>query len=205
MITVYMFTGYQMNPKRYKSYFSLFNNDIIYNPDEVKAGTETIILTHSLGLIKSLIWCNKYKIIPKIIIAFDPDSILESDINNKISTLTDPELKYTYISYLNSDIDITKYNIHLIRQNEKANYQDTCFYQSHKYYSEPTHHPYMLRTILLYMKHLISTTTPKHNSVSFSVFDPNFNSVSNSVSDPNSVSVSNSVSNSVSVSDPNSI
>jgi hypothetical protein len=142
------FTGYGMAPKRYIGYFASL--ELTFNPTDKKDsgtnGTSTIIITHSAGIIKALLYCYKYKINPSRIIAIDPPDISKDSIINRLYTLPD-NLKALYNEFLDSDIKTQDYPIVSFRDIQKQEYSDKMYYICIKYYKDGGHLPYEKKSL----------------------------------------------------------
>ena len=146
------FTGYMMPFKRYKSY--LPNIAMIPDPVEPIDSNDCQIsaLTHSVGLVKALIYCLKHGVKFKVILAIDPPDISDSEIIKKLNDQNLPNsLKTIYEEYiylrrnmtiLDSDIPICLY-----RNIKNKDYMDSINYSSLNYYHSDTHYPYTDRSL----------------------------------------------------------
>jgi hypothetical protein len=150
------FTGWNQSPKRYKSYFPTI--EFIYDPlptlqsnliDE-EHQTQFKAMTHSLGLVKALIYCSSCNIKsrPMIILAIDPPDISVHAIRVKLNQGIPQDLHAIYQLY----IDLVEKNqippipIHLYRNKKNEKYLDTDIYRSLTFYQSDTHYPYMVRS-----------------------------------------------------------
>ena len=152
---VLFFTGYQTPLKQYKSYFSmstLVEND--KNHDKC--------ITHSVGIIKAIIWAynNNIKL---TILAIDPPDLSSDVINSKIQDeKLDTPLRELYKEYVSQNIDISKYKIYIFRNKKNETYGDNNLYtqvnvrskkesseyeKNIEYYKDDTHYPYTIKHI----------------------------------------------------------
>lgn len=146
------FTGFKMPFKRYKPYFpglDLINPDIDIDIENIDNKDKKIsIMTHSVGLIKALIFCMNNKINPVIILAIDPPDISEHVIAQKLNNLELPDdllviyRQYNELVAINGFPDL---QIHLYRNIKNKHYMDKIYYESVCYYESDTHYPYMDR------------------------------------------------------------
>jgi hypothetical protein len=90
---IYLFSGYKVSPKRYNAYLA----DIIIDPTDAKDVKQ--ILTHSVGLVKALLFCQDKNLSPQLIVAMDPPDLRVEAIRAKLSILN-PDLQTLYIRFL---------------------------------------------------------------------------------------------------------
>lgn len=143
MSTITFVEGYNMPFKRYASYFPGYQ---LISLDGANTKNISVILTHSLGLIKCLMWCKEREMRPKII-AMDPPSIDLGSLDNIINSHKDKKLVNIYRQFKEYDIDITEYHIVVFRPESKSSNIDSELYTEIIYYKEDTHYPYMIKVI----------------------------------------------------------
>ncbi len=128
-----------MPTKRYKAYFSQI--DFIFDPDSADETKEYVILTHSCGLLKALIFCTLHKIMPKRIVSMDCPNLNRDAMMERMKTM-DENLKMLYINFLKFVPNISDYPIVSLRRENDSVSSDHVLFQKNLLYSEPTHYPY---------------------------------------------------------------
>jgi len=136
---ILFFTGYKTPSKRYKSYFP--KEKFIFDPPSTLSFPIRVILTHSVGLVQALNYCCETKSQYVKIVAMDPPDISKKAINERFNTLAD-DLKEVYKRYLDNNLNVVDYNVHIVRNIKNINFSDKEFYKSTYYYSKDTHYPY---------------------------------------------------------------
>lgn len=148
------FTGYKMPFDRYRSYFPKLNHIPDPIPDEVirqitsNDPAAINIMTHSVGLVKALIFCMINEIKPTIILAIDPPCISEEEIVKKLDDNDLPQdLKNIYDSYIRliNEKMFPWIPICLYRNMKNKDYSDSRYYNELNYYPSDTHYPYMVK------------------------------------------------------------
>lgn len=129
--------------KRYESYFQGYK---LVSLNNYTSTSVEFILTHSVGLIKCLIWCNECNVHPTII-AMDPPSIDSAYVDKKINISHDLVLRGIYERFKKLNIDASVYNITVFRPESKTHYVDSQLYKEIIYYNQDTHYPYMIKSV----------------------------------------------------------
>jgi hypothetical protein len=162
---VYFFTGHNMAPKRYHSYFTFLRDSVMtYNATDKPSDGPFIILCHSAGLLKAWLWCRKHTVAPICMIAFDPPYFDMKHVQEKIETyrtaneLSLCELYQRFQTEFINDFPCVR--LHIFRPQSKADYRElehtnNCVYE---YYQEETHYPYMLKHVLQMVRKLLNPT-----------------------------------------------
>jgi hypothetical protein len=141
------FTGWKFPSKRYQAYFPTMN--FIFDPVTMPYAKDEdiVILTHSVGLIKALIFCKEQKINPRVIIAMDTPDISLLAILDRMQ-INEAILNNYYVKFMDLQIDPQLFNIISFRQkSKKLEFQDCVFYKLNQYYAQPTHNPFEIKLL----------------------------------------------------------
>jgi hypothetical protein len=148
------FTGYNCPFKRYRSYFPKTiefipdpsPSDPCFTDKQIKIN----IMTHSVGLVKALIFCSLTGIRPIIILAIDPPDISEQEIQIKLSNGglgLSPDLCSIYEKFMSISDKEEIFQIPIcLYRNQRNQCLDTNIYKSLHFYQTDTHYPYMVRS-----------------------------------------------------------
>jgi hypothetical protein len=141
---VLFFAGRDMPLKRYTSYFSSSLNLIQPSGDwkQEEDSEEICILTHFIGILHALLFCDSKSIIPRIIVCMDSISlqVMGNDYCNENQLSIYAEFKQRHI-------DVSKYNIQVLRQEFKRGLNDVEYSNQIIFYPERDHHPYRIKRI----------------------------------------------------------
>jgi len=131
------FCGYKMAPKRYTSYFK--DLPMTFDPTTTENKEPCEIMTHSVGLVRAILFCLKNDMRPTKIIAMDPPDSSPEAIMARFDTLP-PDLKPVYAEFLAAKPNLKEFNIVCWRNAKNRGFSD--HYASINYYELDTHYPY---------------------------------------------------------------
>lgn len=136
--------GYNMPMKRYTSYFDKYTLKELDEDREIPKNI-SVILTHSAGLVKCILWVHRNNVWPKII-AMDPPDLDNSSINAKLFRgELHIDLLDMYREYLKCNINLDHYSIIVFKPLHKKINNGSG--QTTIYYKEDTHYPYEIKHI----------------------------------------------------------
>jgi esterase/lipase superfamily enzyme len=119
-MTLLLFTGHKVPIKRYKNLLLKLEHRnlivVLENQSDPLLDHEEespVIVAHSLGILRALIYCKKHNVIPQKIISLDGSYLNEEYLKNHISP--DDFVKDVIKEYLLARIKLPDYNVHLFR------------------------------------------------------------------------------------------
>lgn len=135
------FTGHKTAPKNYLAYFP--KQSFVFDPTTAQECKH--IVTHSVGLVKAILYCLKFEIKPTVLVALDPPDLSIEAVQARFPTLP-AELKLLYTDFILAltKIDWRAFPIYCMRDS-RHQCLDTPCYTEIFYYKEETHYPYQIK------------------------------------------------------------
>jgi len=160
-MTLLLFTGHKVPAKRYKGLIDHLDtrNVIVIGTDDPEPKLDIlecpIIVGHSVGILRALVYCHKNGIGPRRVISLDG-----SYLNREL--LKDSERTDLFQDYIDSDVDPRNYGIHLFRhiknvntenylnanQSNKDAMNDTDYASVYYYTEKCGHYPFESKRLL---------------------------------------------------------